>query len=578
MIRILLRIADPTTRRMLRGFLTAAALSTVLAAATLASLIPLLRALFSTDPGTALPLLPVTAGLGLATAALDVFATVRGQRTGARLILCMHEVIAERVARLPLGWFDAERTGPISHLATRGVTFAANAPETILRPVLHALLAPAGVGLAVAVAVDPLIGACMLAGTAAVAVVWRTTRTKGQRLELAVDRTNEEGASGVLEFAAAQPAVRAAGPGSLAERALRGTLRAQRDATERALAARGRGMTLYNAVAYAALLLVTAVAAALVTTGTLDAASFVSVLALQIVTCWFALHGLPFGEGIDLATRTLEQLDELLAQPLPPEPETPASPDDASIHVEEVTFSYIPGTPVIRGASFTVPAGTMTAIIGPSGSGKTTLARLIARFFDVDRGSIRIGGADVRALGTRATLAQVSMVFQDVYLFEDTLRENIRLGRPGATDADVEHAADRAGVTEIADRLPQGFDTMIGESGGTLSGGERQRVSIARALLKDAPIVLLDEATSALDIDSEALIQHGLAELTGHKTLVVIAHRLQTIRHADQIVVLDGTGTVEATGDHDTLLIQSPTYAGFYAERSQAAQWRLGDR
>jgi ATP-binding cassette subfamily B protein len=175
-------------------------------------------------------------------------------------------------------------------------------------------------------------------------------------------------------------------------------------------------------------------------------------------------------------------------------------------------------------------------------------------------------------------MAQVSMVFQDVYLFEDTLMENIRLGRPGASDQEVIEAAARAGVTEIADRLPGGFQTRVGEGGGTLSGGERQRVSIARALLKNAPVVLLDEATAALDIESELLIQRGLARLAGDKTLVVIAHRLQTIRQADLVVVLDGRGGVEAVGDHETLLRTSSTYTRFWAERTESMGWTVTAR
>jgi ATP-binding cassette, subfamily B, bacterial IrtB/YbtQ len=577
MIRTLMRIGDVRCRWMLRSYLLVAVGSAVLVGGVLLAVVPLARALFSGDPAGAVPVAVTIAALGLAAGCLDVVATVLGQRAGARYILRMHELIAERAAQLPLGWFDTERTGPISHMVTRGVVFAANAPESILRPMLHGLLAPTVVSVA-SLAIDWRLGLCLTTGVVAVAAVYRWTRARGARFEREVDLQNEAGATRVLEFAAAQPAVRAAGPDSLAERSVRDALRAQRGAAEAVEAARGRGMALYNGATYAAMLLVVTVAVGLVTTGRLDGPTFVGFLALAVVVGWLAMHALPFGQGIDLASRALRELDEILTAPVLPEPERPAEPADASIEFDDVAFSYVPGTPVLRDVRFRVEPGSMTAIVGRSGSGKTTLARLIARFFDVDAGSIRIGGQDLRDLGTRQVLAQVSMVFQDVYLFEDTLRENIRLGRPGATDEEVADAAERAGVAEIAARLPGGMDTPVGGSGGTLSGGERQRVSIARALLKDAPIVLLDEATAALDIESEALVQRGLAELAGDKTLVVIAHRMQTIRQADQIVVLDGRGGVEAVGDHDTLLDRSPTYAGFWAERTESLGWRIETR
>lgn len=574
MIRMLLRLAGEQTRAQLIRYLTIAVATALFVGALLVSLIPLMRALFSGDPVSAVPLLVPVALFGVMAGLLELSATIVGQRLGAALILRMHQLIGQRATMLPLGWFDTERAGAISHLTTRGVTFAANAPESILRPVLQAIVAPCIVGVAVVV-VSPPVGASMLAGVAAVTLAWLFTRKRGQQLEHEADRMDHEGAARVLEFAGAQPAVRAAGPDSLAERSVRSVLREQRRGSERVLAARGRGMLLYGLIGYAAMLVTVAIAVALVTTGALDAPTFVAILALQMITTWFAMHGLPFGEGIDLATRTLKELEALLNEPTLAEPEHPATPEDTSLEFDHVSFSYTPGTPVIREASFRVPQGSMTAIVGPSGSGKTTLARLIARYFDVDAGAVRIGGVDVRELGTRAVLAQVSMVFQDVYLFEDTLRENIRLGRPDATDSEVDEAARLAGVAELASRLPNGLDTAVGEAGSTLSGGERQRVSIARALLKDAPIVLLDEATAALDIENEALIQSALDELTGSKTQVVIAHRLQTIRKADQIIVLDSTGRVEAVGDHDTLLSKSPTYAGFWAERSDAASWKL---
>lgn len=217
----------------------------------------------------------------------------------------------------------------------------------------------------------------------------------------------------------------------------------------------------------------------------------------------------------------------------------------------------------------------MTALVGPSGSGKTTISRLIARFYDVNAGVVRVGGVDVRDQDTATLMGQLSLVFQDVYLFDDTLIENIRLGRPDATDDDVRAAARTAGVTSIVDRLPQGWETRVGEGGSALSGGERQRVSIARALLKNAPIVLFDEATSALDPENEAHVAQSIRTLADTSTVLVIAHRLSTVIAADQIVVLTDDGHVDDIGTHAELLDRGGQYARFWAERSAAAGWTM---
>ena len=222
-----------------------------------------------------------------------------------------------------------------------------------------------------------------------------------------------------------------------------------------------------------------------------------------------------------------------------------------------------------------VPARSMCAIVGPSGSGKTTIARLIARFWDTGSGTVRVSGTDVRDMPTAQLMEQLSMVFQDVYLFDDTLDANVRIGDPAADDEQVRWAADLAGVTEIVDRLPHGWDTRVGEGGRALSGGERQRVSIARALLKRAPIVLLDEATSSLDPQNEAVVGAGVRELVAEgRSVVVVAHRIATVRHADRILFLDGGRLVEA-GDHEALLAAGGRYADFWRERRAAAGWTI---
>ncbi|MEO3789209.1 ATP-binding cassette domain-containing protein [Nonomuraea sp. B10E15] len=229
---------------------------------------------------------------------------------------------------------------------------------------------------------------------------------------------------------------------------------------------------------------------------------------------------------------------------------------------------------MLRDVSFTVAPRTVTALVGPSGSGKTTLTRLIARFWDADSGVVRVSGNDVRDYAPEDLMAQLSIVFQDVYLFEGTLEDNIRIGRPEATGEEVREAGRLARVDEIAERLPGGWQARIGEAGATLSGGERQRVSIARAMLKDAPIVLLDEATAALDPENESALIDALATLARDRTLLVIAHRLTTIAAADQIVMLEDGAVVER-GTHRELLDLDGRYAAFWTERTRARGWRL---
>jgi ATP-binding cassette subfamily B protein IrtB len=247
----------------------------------------------------------------------------------------------------------------------------------------------------------------------------------------------------------------------------------------------------------------------------------------------------------------------------------------AKADVEFVNVSFRYGEqPVLRDVSFRVPARRVTALVGPSGAGKTTITRLIARFWDVGSGQVLVGGTDVRQLPTEELMSRISLVFQDVFLFDGTLRDNIRLGRPDATEAELREAARLARVEEIVARLPNGWDTRVGEGGSTLSGGERQRVSIARAILKDAPIVLLDEATAALDPENAAAVQDALSALAAGRTLLIIAHRLETVTTAEQILVLDG-GQIVEHGRHQELLDRGGRYAALLSQRNRAFSWRL---
>lgn len=232
---------------------------------------------------------------------------------------------------------------------------------------------------------------------------------------------------------------------------------------------------------------------------------------------------------------------------------------DFNVEIKDVCFSYQKDTQVIRHASFTAEQGQVTALVGPSGCGKTTMLKLISRLYDADSGTVQIGGTDIREIHTDSLFKYVSIVFQEVILFNTSIMENIRLGRLDASDEEVIRAAKLAGCNEFVSRLPDTYQTIIGENGAKLSGGERQRLSIARAILKDAPIIILDEIAASLDVETEVQIQTGLNHLIQGKTVIVISHRLKSIENADKIVVMKA-GTVEACGKHAYLLKQSPTY------------------
>lgn len=250
----------------------------------------------------------------------------------------------------------------------------------------------------------------------------------------------------------------------------------------------------------------------------------------------------------------------------------PFAPNGYDICFENVSFAYNDGERVLQDVSFTARQGEVTALIGPSGGGKSTAAKLAARFWDVSQGRITIGGVDVKTVDPEKLLTAVSIVFQDVMLFNNTVMENIRIGRKNATDEEVKQAAKAAMCDEFIAKLPQGYQTMIGENGSILSGGERQRISIARALLKDAPIILLDEATASLDAENETEIQQAISRLVKHKTVLVIAHRMRTVENADKIVVL-ADGTVAECGRPAELLRQKGIFAKMVQLQNASRDW-----
>lgn len=473
-----------------------------------------------------------------------------------------------------MGYFSEQRLSAI----TTTLTTTVHQLEEFMTICLTGL--SGGVAMAVIMslfflAFAPPVAAVTFAGIAVGLVVLEWLRRRSTSVTREVTAAQEDMADAVIEYARGMAVLRTfASPDEALAKAKASFERKRKADFEQEQAAQGV-LKLYALVFNLASCGVLLVSCALYLTGALPLS-----WALTLLVAAFMIYGelISANNGAFLTKKIegeLDRIDEVCAIPRQDSTDRPLACEGFDLAMENVSFSYGGGCRVIDGVTLSIPEGTTCALVGPSGSGKTTLVNLLARFWDVDEGCVTIGGVDVREGTAESLLSRISMVFQNVYLFNDTVENNIRFGRPDASREEVVAAAKRARCHDFIMGLPQGYDTVLEEGGASLSGGERQRVSIARAIMKDAPIVILDEATSSVDPENEHLLMAAIAELTRGKTLVTIAHRLNTVRDADQIIVVDG-GRIVQRGTHEELMREQGIYRRFIEVRREAAGWQLG--
>ena len=311
----------------------------------------------------------------------------------------------------------------------------------------------------------------------------------------------------------------------------------------------------------------------LVKNGSLSAQDFVTVIILSVGVITPIITMMSYSDDFRTMGTIFGEVRAILDAPEMSRPAEGEVPERNDLELKDVRFAY-QEKEVLHGVSMAIPEGSFVALVGPSGSGKSTIARLIASLWDVTSGSISLGGTDIRQIPQEAYADKIAFVSQDNYLFNMSVRENIRIGRPSATDAEVEEAARQSGCHDFIMALPEGYDTVIGEGGASLSGGEKQRISIARAMMKDAPVIFLDEATANVDPENENELMRAIQALTAEKTVIMIAHRLKTVEHADQILVIDH-GKIVQQGNHESLMAEDGLYKTFIGERREAASWKV---
>lgn len=561
----------------IRVAMTLSALASLLQLVSLVALAEVLRALLS--GGSTAPALTAAAASTVAFFVLRITAFNQSHYAAFRLETLLRSDLAAHAARVSLGELQRLGASTLAKVMYDDVkalhVFVADSTPLVARAVvapLASMLALLWLDWRLGLAA----GAVVLLGLVVMSLAMRNRGEMVQRYNAA----REQVSAAVIEYVQAMPVVRSFDTG-------RSTFGRYQQALERYLEMLQQwyagasfsarfGMAAMSALPTLAVLLVLGLW--LQQQGRLDAVTWVAVLMLGAGVAEAMLPLMTLMHLVDKTMLSVRRLQQVLALPVLPEPpaDKPTTDLDASVRFEAVDFRYEADSaaPTLAQVSFCAEPGTVTALVGPSGAGKTTVARLIPRFWDVDAGCVRVGGADVRSLSADALMSQVAFVFQDTFLFAGSLADNIRLGRPEASLDEVQATARAAQAHDFIAALPQGYDTPAGDRGVFLSGGQRQRITIARAILQNRPILVLDEATAFADPENEAALVQALSALMRGKTVIMVAHRLSTIRDADQILVMD-RGCIVERGRHAQLLDQHGQYARLWASHEHAQHWAL---
>ncbi len=486
--------------------------------------------------------------------------------------------IGSSIITLPLGWFDTTSKGKVSKAISTDINVVAHYPPIVLPEILTVLSSAAVIALAllfisfkyalIIFAMMPLMYYFMKKNYQALKLIEQENVRANQKME-----------STIIEFAQLQPVLRASGALLNGWARLQTALNDDKEAALETLRKKGENTFKYMLVVNLGSLLILVLAAFELKNGTIELYTFVGI-AVAMLRFANPLAGLLgyISEVLNIES-ALNRLNSIITSERLAEPDSKSKVNIANINqfnieFKDVDFSYLKGIKVLKNVNLTIPAGSITALVGASGSGKSTINKLIARFWDVDRGVVMVNGNNIKNFTTADLMNLVSMVFQEVYLFNSTIKENVAIAKPNASDAEILAAAKKARLDEVVARLPNGWDTKVGEGGSSLSGGEKQRVSIARAFLKNAPILLLDEITSALDGVNEAIITKSLEELSKDKTVLVIAHRLSSIKNADQIAVVDN-GQILACDCHQKLIENNAKYQQLWQALSHGEVWQV---
>lgn len=579
MIRTWIGLVPADRRAKVISYAVLAFVSVVVRAVGAVLLVPLVGALFSDSPRRALVWLGWLTAATLTGWVIDTMTARIGFDLGFAVLDHTQHDVADRLPQVRLDWFTADNT------AMSRQAIAATGPELVglvvnlLTPLTTAILLPAVIALAL-LPISWQLGAAALAGVPLLlGALWASARLT-RRADAAAGAANTALTERIIEFARTQQALRAARRVEPARSLVGSALAAQHSATMRLLGMQIPGQLLFSIASQLALILLAGATTVLTVNGTLTVAEAIALIVV------IARYLEPFTTVSELApalesTRaTLDRIGGVLSAPvivagagtLGDGADGPKAP---VIEFDDVAFGYDgASTPVLDGVSFALQPGTTTAIVGPSGSGKSTILALIAGLHQPTRGRVLLDGADAATLDAEARRQTSSVVFQHPYLFHGTIRENVLAGDPGAGDDQVAGAIGLARVDELIGRLPDGADTVVGEAGSALSGGERQRVSIARALLKPAPVLLVDEATSALDTENEVAVVDALTADPQSRTRVIVAHRLASIRHADRVLFVDN-GRIVEDGSVGELLAAGGRFDEFWRQQHEAAEWRI---